>query len=58
MGSEGIQTVLAHTLDSFAVFPIEFLDEVLDQQRQILETVAQRRQINGINVQTVVQIFT
>src|ERR1700722_18455241 len=39
VSSEGIQAVLAHVLDSLLVFPIEFLDEVLDEQRQILEPV-------------------
>ena len=57
VSSEGIETVLAHTLDSFLVFPIEFLDEVPDEQRQILEPVAQRRQLDGVNVKTVVKVL-
>jgi len=57
MSSEGIQAVLAHTLDSLPVFPVEFLDEVLDEQRQILEPVSQRRQLDGVNVKTVVEVL-
>jgi hypothetical protein len=57
MSSEGIQAVLANTLNSFLVFPVEFLDEVLDEQRQIFEPVAQRRQLNGVNVETVVEVL-
>jgi hypothetical protein len=40
VSSEGIEAVLAHTLNPLLVFPVEFLDEVLDQQRQILEPVS------------------
>jgi hypothetical protein len=57
MSSECIQAVLANTLDSLLVFSVELLDEVLDEQRQILEPVAQRRQLDRVNVKTVVEVL-
>ena len=57
VSSEGIQAISANTLDSLLVFPVEFLDEVRDEQRQILEPVAQRRQLDGVNVETVVEVL-
>ncbi len=57
VSSEGIQAVLANTLNSLLMFPVEFLDEVLDEQRQIFEPVAQRRQFDGVNVETVVEVL-
>ena len=43
LGPEDIKAILAQTLNALVVFAVEFLDEVFNQQRQILEAVAQRR---------------
>jgi hypothetical protein len=48
MGSEGVEAVLAHALDALALLAIEFTDEVRHQQRQILQTIAQRRKFYGV----------
>src|SRR5216684_2789835 len=57
MSSERIKAILARALNILVVLAIEFTDEVRRQQRQVFQPVAQGRQLDGVNVETVVEIF-
>jgi hypothetical protein len=39
------------------VFAVEIFDEVLDQRRQIVEPIAERRQLDREDVQMVIQVL-